>query len=121
MEKGFAKRPSVVDIAVSWRDPMVNHNLTVPKQQIAAFCRRHHIRRLSFFGSVLREDFGPESDVDVLVEFEEGHIPGLSFFGMQSELSEILGRKVELHTPNFLSRYFRDRVLGEAEVQYGQR
>jgi predicted nucleotidyltransferase len=99
---------------------MGNHNLTIPKQKIADFCRRHHIEKLSLFGSVLREDFGPDSDVDVLVEFERGHSPGLSFFSMQSELTDILGRKVELHTPNFLSRYFRDRVLQEAEVQYGQ-
>ena len=99
---------------------MVNHNLTLPKQKIADFCRRHHIEKLSLFGSVLREDFGPDSDVDVLVEFEQGHSPGLSFFSMQSELADILGRKVELHTPNFLSRYFRDRVLQEAEVQYAR-
>jgi predicted nucleotidyltransferase len=111
----------MLDIFVGWRDHMVKNNLTIPKQKIADFCRRHHIERLSLFGSVLRQDFGPESDVDVLVEFEQGHSPGLSFFTMQSELAGILGREVELHTPNFLSRYFRDRVLQEAEVQYGRR
>ncbi len=82
------------------------------------FCRRHHIRSLALFGSVLRDDFRPDSDVDVLVEFEPGRTPGLDFFGMEIELSEILGRKVDLNTPGFLSRHFRDRVLAEAEVQY---
>ncbi|MBA7598300.1 MAG: nucleotidyltransferase [Calditrichaeota bacterium] len=93
-------------------------NIDVPKDKVAEFCRQHHIRRLALFGSVLREDFRPESDVDVLVEFEPGHVPGLIFFTMESELSEILGRKVELNTAQFLSRYFRDQVLAEAEVQY---
>lgn len=88
------------------------------RRKIAEFCRRHHIRKLAFFGSVLREDFGPDSDVDVLVEFEPGHVPGLIFFAMEAELSQILGRKVDLNTPKFLSRYFRDQVLEEAEVQY---
>jgi len=73
---------------------------------------------LSIFGSALRPDFGPESDVDVLVEFEDGHVPGFEFFEMEIELSEILGRKVDLNTPSFLSHFFRDRVLREAEVQY---
>jgi uncharacterized protein len=92
--------------------------ITLPRDQIAAFCRRHHIERLSLFGSILREDFGPESDIDVLVEFEPGHVPGLAFFSIQDELSELLGRPVDLHTPRFLSEYFRERVLSEAEVQY---
>jgi len=94
--------------------------ILVNPQTIAEFCRRHRIRRLAFFGSVLRNDFGPESDVDVLVEFEPGHVPGLAFLSMEEELSEILGRKVDLNTPGFLSPYFRDRVLSEAEVQYVQ-
>ncbi len=81
-------------------------------------CRRHHIRKLSLFGSVLRDDFGPDSDVDVLVEFEPGRTPGLAFFGMEIELSEILGRKVDLNTVGFLSPYFKDRVLAEAQIQY---
>lgn len=96
----------------------MNENVSIPEDKIADFCRRHHIRRLALFGSVLRDDFGPESDVDVLVEFEEGHVPGLAFFAMEAELSEIIRRKVDLNTPGFLSRYFRDRVLAEAEVQY---
>jgi hypothetical protein len=87
-------------------------------QQVAEFCRRCHIRRLALFGSVLREDFSPNSDVDVLVDFEPGHTPGLAFFAMQEELSRIVGRTVDLHTPRFLSPYFRDEVLAEAEVLY---
>lgn len=94
--------------------------ILVDRQQIADFCRRHHIRKLAFFGSVLRDDFGPESDIDVLVEFEPGRVPGLAFLAMEEELSEILGRKVDLNTPGFLSPYFRDRVVAEAEVQYAQ-
>ncbi|HUG91358.1 MAG TPA: nucleotidyltransferase family protein [Planctomycetaceae bacterium] len=97
---------------------MKYHDVEIPRERIAEFCRRHHIRRLALFGSILRDDFGPQSDVDVLVEFEPGHTPGLSFFGMQDELSEILGRRVDLNTPGFLSRHFRDQVLREAEVQY---
>ena len=90
----------------------------LPKDKIADFCRCHHIRRLAVFGSVLHGDARPDSDLDVLVEFEPGHVPGLAFFGMEQELSELLGRKVDLNTPQFLSPYFRDEVLAEAEVQY---
>ncbi|HID94948.1 MAG TPA: nucleotidyltransferase [Candidatus Latescibacteria bacterium] len=80
------------------------------------------MRKLSFFGSVLREDFVPESDMDVLVEFEPGHVPGLiRLAGMELELSSLLGeRKVDMNTPQCLSRYFRDEVLKEAEVAYVQ-
>ncbi len=92
--------------------------IQIDKTKVAEFCRRHHIRRFALFGSVLRDDFRPESDVDVLVEFEPGHVPGWEFFSMQDELSELLKRKVDLNTPGFLSRYFRDRVIGESEVQY---
>ena len=92
--------------------------LTISAQQLEAFCRRHHIRKLALFGSVLRDDFGPDSDVDVLVEFEPGHVPGLAFFDMEAELAHIIGRQVDLNTPQFLSRYFRDTVLEEAEVLY---
>jgi predicted nucleotidyltransferase len=96
-----------------------NHTkIELPKEKIADFCRRHHIRKLAVFGSALREDFRPDSDLDVLVEFDPGHTPGLAFFGMEQELSELLGRKVDLNTPQFLSPYFRDKVLAEAEVQY---
>jgi predicted nucleotidyltransferase len=96
----------------------VGSKIAIDRDAIATFCRRHHVRRLALFGSVLREDFAPGSDVDVLVEFEAGHVPGLAFFDMERELSELLGRKVDLNTPGFLSRYFRDRVLAEAENQY---
>jgi predicted nucleotidyltransferase len=90
----------------------------VPHEMLAAFCRRNRVRRLSFFGSVLRDDFGPESDVDLLMEFEPGTTVGLKFFGMEQELSEMLGRKVDLNTPGFLSKYFREEVLAEAEDVY---
>ena len=92
--------------------------IEIPKEKLADFCRRNRIRRLAFFGSVLRDDFTPESDVDVLVEFEPGTRVGLRFFGMERELSEILGHKVDLNTPGFLSKYFRDEVIAESEVLY---
>jgi len=94
--------------------------VSIPKEAIAAFCRRHHIRRLSLFGSVLRDDFSDDSDIDVLVEFEPGCTPGFGFITIQDELSELLGRDVDLNTPQCLSRYFRDRVIAEAEVQYAE-
>lgn len=97
---------------------MVIRNVELPSAAIAELCVRHHIRRLALFGSVLREDFGPGSDLDILVEFEAGHTPGLAFFAIQQELSELLGRPVDLNTPGFLSRYFRDEVLREAVVAY---
>ena len=96
------------------------HGVVLSRSWIAAFCRRHHVRRLALFGSILRDDFGSESDVDILVEFEPGKTPGFAFFGMQDELSEKLGRSVDLNTPGFLSRYFRDQVLAEAIALYGQ-
>jgi len=92
--------------------------VAVPKDPIADFCRRHHIRKLSIFGSALRDDFRPDSDIDVLVEVEPDHIPGLAFFGMELELSQILGRKVDLTTPQFLSPYFRDQVEAKAIIEY---
>ena len=94
----------------------------VPKQQLVEFCLRHHIRKLSLFGSVLREDFRPESDIDVLVEFKVGNVPGFfRLFDMEEELSSLFGgRKVDLRTPQDLSRYFRDEVMAHAEVQYAQ-
>ena len=96
--------------------------IAVDRRRLAEFCRKHHIRRLALFGSALRHDFGPESDVDVLVEFESRHTPGL--FGiarLERELSTLFGgRKVDLRTPEDLSRYFREDVLREAEVQYAE-
>ena len=97
---------------------MSRAKIDIPKEQIAAFCLKHHIRKLALFGSVLRDDFQPSSDVDVLVEFEPEHVPGLAFFSMEAALSEILGRRVDLNTLGFISRYFRDQVLDEAEVHY---
>ena len=94
--------------------------IAVSSDKLAKFCRRHHIRKLALFGSVLRDAFRPDSDVDVLVEFEPGHVPGLAFFGMEEELSELIGRKVDFNTPEFLSRYFRDEVVAKAEVLYEQ-
>lgn len=99
----------------------VRAKIEIPKARIEEFCRRNRIRRLSLFGSVLRDDFSPESDVDVLVEFEPGARVGLiGFAGMENKLSELLGRKVDLNTPGFLSPYFRDEVLREAETAYEQ-
>ncbi len=96
-------------------------DIPLPEAQIAAFCQRHHIRRLCLFGSVLRDDFGPESDVDVLVEFEPGHVPGLAFIRIQDELSELMGGvPVDLVTPRFLNYRIRDRVLSEAREIYAQ-
>ena len=92
--------------------------LRVNVDDIEAFCRRHHIRRLAVFGSVLRGESSPDSDVDVLVEFDPNHVPGLAFFAMQDELAELLGRRVDLNTAGFLSRYFREDVLAEAEDLY---
>jgi len=92
--------------------------IRVPRKKLEDFCRRNHIRKLAFFGSVLRDDFGPDSDIDVLVEFAPGKTPGFAFFGMQEELSTILGRKVDLNTPGFLSKYFRDQIIREAKVEY---
>ncbi|MCB9009280.1 MAG: nucleotidyltransferase family protein [Ardenticatenaceae bacterium] len=97
---------------------MLAQNIFIPEEAIKAFCQRHKIINLAFFGSILGPDFKPESDVDVLVEFESGHIPGFEFFSMQDELTEILGRPVELHTPNFLSPHFRENVIKEAQVLY---
>ena len=93
--------------------------IELDREKIAGFCRRNHIRRLSLFGSVLRDDFGPDSDVDVLVEFEPGHVPSLfGIVDMEMELTDIVGRKVDLRTPEDLSRYFRDKVVTTAVVQY---
>lgn len=96
--------------------------IEIQKEQLASYCRKRHIRRLALYGSALRQDFRPDSDVDLLVEFESGHSPGL--FGMarmERELSCLMGgRKVDLRTPEDLSRYFRMQVMAEAEVQYAE-
>lgn len=97
---------------------MILHHIEIPTEQLADFCLRHHIRRLALFGSILRDDFGPDSDVDVLVEFEPGKTPGFGFFTIELALSELLGRTVDLNTPNSLSKYFREEVLEEAQDIY---
>ena len=100
---------------------MTNPKIEAPQQSIADFCRRYHIKKLSLFGSVLGDSFGPDSDVDVLVEFEEGHVPGLALIRMQDELSGLFGgRRVDLVTPKFLNRRIRNIVLTEAVTQYVQ-
>jgi predicted nucleotidyltransferase len=94
--------------------------IPIPHKPLADFCRKHHIRRLSLFGSVLRDDFGPDSDIDVLVEFEPEHIPGfIRLHAIEQELSELLGdHRVDLVTLKFLSPRIRKQVLASAEVQY---
>jgi len=101
---------------------MVADNVELSREKIADFCRRYHIRKLAFFGSVLRQDFRPDSDVDVLVEFQPGHVPGfIALYSIEAELSAVLGgRKVDLVTPGFLNHRIRDRVLAEAEVAYAE-
>ena len=89
------------------------------KEQLAEFSKQHHIRKLALFGSILRDDFGPDSDIDILVEFDPEHIPGFfDLMKMEEELSLLFGRTVDLRTPQDLSKYFRDEVLETAEVQY---
>ncbi len=98
---------------------MPKAHIEIPKDKLAEFCRSNHIKKLSLFGSALSDDFGPESDVDVLVVFEEGHIPGLiTFSGMELDLDEIVGRKTHLLTAEDLSKYFRDEVVKTAVEQY---
>ena len=98
---------------------MVRPNITLSHDQLAVFCRKHHIKKLSLFGSILGEDFRPDSDIDMLIEFEPDHQVGFfRFASMELELTALLGRKVDLRTPSDLSRYFRQDVLKHAEVQY---
>jgi len=96
--------------------------IPIPKEELESFCKAHHIRRLAIFGSALRDDFREDSDIDVLVEFDPQHVPGLfTLVRLERELSALFGgRKVDLRTPNDLSRYFRQEVLSEAEVQYAE-
>ncbi len=98
----------------------MNPAIHIPKNKIQDFCRQNHIMKLSVFGSALGEEFSSDSDLDILVEFEPGHVPGFAFFKIEDELSELIGRKVALNTPNFLSKYFRDEVLRQAEVHYAR-
>jgi predicted nucleotidyltransferase len=99
----------------------MNAKITVDHQELAGFCRRHRIRKLSIFGSALRDDFRSDSDVDVLVEFEPGHVPGFGLITVQDELSALFGgRQVDLLTPKSISRRIRQQVLSEAQVQYAE-
>ena len=97
---------------------MTRARIDIPQEEIAEFCRRNRIQRLSLFGSVLRDDSTDESDVDVLVEFEEGYTPGLHFFGLDDKLSVLIGRRAAVHTPAFLSDYFGDHTIRDPEVDY---
>ncbi len=98
--------------------PPTRSNIDIPLKEITEFSRRNRIRRLALFGSALRDDFRPDSDLDILVEFETDTRIGLRFFALQRELTELIGRQVDLNTPGFLSPYFRDEVLAEAEDLY---
>ena len=91
----------------------------IPRPELEAFCRRNHITKMSLFGSALHDELKPGSDIDILVEFDKDHMPGLfDIAGMEIELAEMFGRKVDLRTPAELSRYFRDDVLEKARVEY---
>lgn len=98
---------------------VLKENITIDREAIAEFCRRHHIRKLSLFGSVLTDRFRPDSDVDVLVEFEPGAVVGFDYVKIERELGVLLGRKVDMGTPDGLSKYIRDRVLASAQLIYG--
>lgn len=100
---------------------MAEPEFRIPQKKIEEFCKRNHIRKLSLFGSVIHGNFGPDSDIDVLVEFEPEHTPGLALIRMQDELSAILGgRTVDMVTPKFLNHRIRQKVEAEAQVQYVQ-
>lgn len=105
--------------AAGYDERVVRPRIAIDRAAIKAFCERHHVVRLAVFGSVLRDDFDADSDVDVLVEFQPGHVPGLEFVSMERELSGLLqGRRVDLVTPKFLNARIRERVLSEAEPLY---
>jgi len=97
---------------------MVYHGIKFDTEKLAEFCRQHGIRKLSFFGSILRDDFRPDSDIDILVEFSGATPSLLDLGGMQVELSALLGREIDLKTPGFLSHHFREQVLREARTAY---
>ena len=102
--------------------PVMNMQVVIPERKLTDFCKRNHIHKLSLFGSILRDDFRADSDVDVLVEFEPNYKIGyIRLAGLEIELSEMIGRRVDLRTPAELSRYFRNHVLREAKVQYAEK
>ena len=100
--------------------PKEHHGIKIPKQKLVAYCKKNHIKKLAFFGSFLRDDFRSESDIDILVEFERGHTPGFfDLVRMEEQLSRFFkGKEIDLRTPNDLSRYFREKVIRDAEVLY---
>ena len=101
---------------------MKTPHIQIPAEELKAFCRKHHIQKLSFFGSVLDDNFKPQSDVDILVEFAPGHTPGWEIVDIEEELSRLLGgRKIDMANPKYINRRIKDRVLAEAEVQYAER
>ena len=95
--------------------------INIPHDQIAEFCQKNAIAKLSLFGSILRTDFRPDSDIDLLVEFIPGNKIGWRIVTMEIELTEMLGRQVDLRTPEELSQYFRQKVLDSAQVLYVHR
>ena len=98
---------------------MYSITFIIPKEKLETFCRKNHIKKLSLFGSALRSELKAESDIDILVEFDKEHIPGLlGIARMENELAEMIGRKVDLRTPAELSRYFREDVLSKARLEY---
>jgi uncharacterized protein len=101
-------------------DVQIQQRFVLSQKQLVIFCRKHHIKKLSLFGSVLRADYRPDSDIDILVEFENGYVPGFGIVAMQNELISLAGRKIDLRTPADLSRHFRSEVVREARVQYEQ-
>jgi uncharacterized protein len=104
-----------------YEEAMIEPRIKISKKKLAEFCQRNHILKLSLFGSVLHDTFGPESDIDVLVEFDPEHIPGFALIRIEDELSTLLGgRRVDLVTPKFLNRRIRAQVEAEAQVQYAQ-
>lgn len=109
----------VSTFSMAYHEEAVSPQIPIDRDAVTAFCRRHHIKRLALFGSVLRDDFRPDSDVDVLVEFQPGHVPGLDFVTIEREFSELLqGRRVDMVTPKFLNPRIRDQVLTSAEPLY---
>jgi predicted nucleotidyltransferase len=113
-----------METPISYTDPsrrvpaLIKQRFNVSARTMANFCRRNHIQKLSLFGSVLGDDFRADSDIDVLAEFEPGHVPGFGIVAIENELSRLAGRKVDLRTPRDLSRHFREQVIREAEVRY---
>ena|SRR5258708_22372844 len=99
----------------------MNPMITIDRKTLANFCENHHVQKLSLFGSAVRADFQPGSDLDLLIKFQPGHTPGLAFFTLSEELSVFFQRTVDLNTPRSLSPYFLEQVLSESEVLYSSK